>query len=234
MARAKTLALLGDTAQDQWGLITRRQAQRLGIPPTTIARLNGNALERVANGVYRLTGAPQPDLLALRAAWLQLAPATPVWERDAAQGVVSHRSAAAIYGFGDLPADVHEFTLESRRQSRRRDVRLHRSKLTPSDWTTTKGLPITRPARTAADLLVDHADPSAVGQVIADAIRTGHDHPRAFVRALAPFATSLGLRAGDGIGLLAWLLNLVGDPDTPQWIKQARTQLQDESEGADS
>ena len=65
-----------------------------------------------------------PDLAALRAAWLQLAPGVPAWQRCADQGVVSHRSAAAVFGLGHLPADVHEFTLPARRQSRRGDVRL--------------------------------------------------------------------------------------------------------------
>lgn len=44
-------------------------------------------------------------------------------------GVVSHRSAAALYRLGDLPADVHEFTLPARRQTRRVDVRPHRARL---------------------------------------------------------------------------------------------------------
>lgn len=71
-------------------------------------------LERVAHGVYRLTTAPIPDHMELRAAWLQLAPDIPAWERTSAQGVVSHRSAAALYGLGHLPADRHEFTIPNR------------------------------------------------------------------------------------------------------------------------
>jgi hypothetical protein len=53
-------------------------------------------LDRVAHGVYRLAGAPPPDYPDLRAAWLQLAPQVPAWERTPEQGVVSHRSAAAL------------------------------------------------------------------------------------------------------------------------------------------
>jgi hypothetical protein len=34
-------------------------------------------------------------------------------------GVVSHRSAAELYGLGHLTADQHEFTVPSRRQTRR-------------------------------------------------------------------------------------------------------------------
>src|ERR1700730_112179 len=122
-----TLTRLADIAQDQWGLVTRRQAEKARTSPRTLGRLaaDGSVLERVAQGVYRLAGAPVPDHMDLRAAWLQLAPETPAWDRTAEQGAVSHRSAAALYGLGHLPADRHEFTVPVRRQTRRPDVRLH-------------------------------------------------------------------------------------------------------------
>jgi hypothetical protein len=181
-------------------------------------------LERVAQGVYRLSGSPTPEHLELRAAWLQLAPDVPAWERTPHQGVVSHRSAAAVYGLGHLPADRHEFTLPIRRQSRRPDVRLHQREVTDSEWTPLRGLPVTRPARIAADLLADREDPAAVGHVVADAIRGVYDYPGTFVDALAPHAAKFGLRSHDGIALLGWLLDLVGDPETAEWMTEARTQ----------
>jgi predicted transcriptional regulator of viral defense system len=101
--------------------VTRRQAENVaGLAPATFARLasDGSILERVAHGVYHLTGAPLPDHLDLRAAWLQLAPEVPAWERRPDQGVISHRSAAALYGIGHLPADTHDFTLPARQQTR--------------------------------------------------------------------------------------------------------------------
>ncbi len=102
MVGSVTLSRIGEAAQDQWGLITRRQAELAGVPQTTMERLTapGSVLERVAHGVYRMAGAPEPDHLALRAAWLQLEPGVWAWERTPAQGVVSHRSAAALYGLG--------------------------------------------------------------------------------------------------------------------------------------
>src|SRR6201999_2203540 len=98
MPRPSSLALLAELAQDQWGLVTRRQLVDAGVGSTTVERLvaPGGALERVAWGVYQLAGTPVPDHRDLRAAWLQLAPETPAWERAAGQGVVSHRSAAAL------------------------------------------------------------------------------------------------------------------------------------------
>jgi predicted transcriptional regulator of viral defense system len=222
MPRGTTVQALAEVTEDQWGLFTRRQAESTGMAWTTLARLvNDNAAERIAHGVYRLRGTPAADHLALRAAWLQLAPDTPVWSRTAGQGVVSHRSAAALHGLGHLPADDHHFTLPARRQSRRPDVHLHRAELAGGEVTNLGGLLVTRPARIAADLLADREDPGAVAQVLADAFRGAHDRPGAVVGAIAPYATQLGLPRGDGLALLGWLLELIDDPERVAWLEEA-------------
>ena len=224
--RYSTLHRLAKIAEDQWGLVTRRQAERADVSQATLQRLaTTGVLDRVAQGVYRLTGAPPPDHLELRAAWLQLAPEVPAWERTPEQGIVSYRSAAALYGLGHLPADRHEFTLPVRRQSRRKDVRLHHRSVSPSEWIVLHGMPVTRPSRVAADLLADKEDPEAVAQVIADAIRSIYDYPGKFADALAPHAARFGLRRGDGLALLRWLLDLVGDPETSRWMQEARAHV---------
>ncbi|HXZ77228.1 MAG TPA: type IV toxin-antitoxin system AbiEi family antitoxin domain-containing protein [Streptosporangiaceae bacterium] len=226
MPRYSTLHRLAKIAEDQWGLVTRRQAERADVSQATLQRLaTTGVLDRVAQGVYRLTGAPPPDHLELRAAWLQLAPEVPAWERTPEQGIVSYRSAAALYGLGHLPADRHEFTLPVRRQSRRKDVRLHHRSVSPSEWIVLHGMPVTRPSRVAADLLADKEDPEAVAQVIADAIRSIYDYPGMFADALAPHAARFGLRRGDGLALLRWLLDLVGDPETSRWMQEARAHV---------
>jgi hypothetical protein len=224
MPHPTTLSRLADLAADQWGLVTRRQAERAGVPRRTLARLTSEepVLKRVAHGVYRLTTAPIPDHMEMRAAWLQLAPEIPAWERTSAQGVVSHRSAAALYGLGHLPADRHEFTVPDRKQSRRVDVRLHHRKLEQGEWATIAGLPVTRPSRIASDLLHEREDPEAVARVVADAIRGGLDYPGTFAQKLAPHAARFGLRRGDGIAMLRWLLDLAGDPETQRWMQEAR------------
>lgn len=223
MARYSTIHRLADIAQDQWGLVTRRQAERTGLSPATLQRLaSQSALERVAQGVYRLAGAPTPDHIELRAAWLQLAPDVLAWNRTPAQGVVSHRSAATLYGLGHLPADRHEFTLPVRRQSRRPDVRLHNRQVADDEWISLRGLPVTLPSRIAADLLRDNEDPEAVAHVVADAIRGVYDYPGSFGSTLAPHAAKFGLRRNDGLALLDWLLDLVGDPETREWMAEAR------------
>ncbi|MGI8928961.1 MAG: type IV toxin-antitoxin system AbiEi family antitoxin domain-containing protein [Candidatus Limnocylindrales bacterium] len=224
MVRPSTLSRLSATAADQWGLVTRRQAEGAGVPRATFDRLTSDEglMERVAHGVYLLTLAPSPDHVALRAAWLQLALAVPAWERTPHQGVVSHRSAAALYGIGELPADRHDFTLPTRKQSRRADVRIHQRQLDAGEWIWLRGLPVTRPARIASDLLLDNEDPEAVAQMTADAIRAVYDPPATIAQALAPHAARFGLRRGDGLALLRWLLDLVGDSDTSRWMTEAR------------
>jgi hypothetical protein len=219
-------ARIASAAEEQWGLITRRQARDLGIPPTTWERLigSGGHLRRVGYGVYQLAGAPEPDHVELRAAWLQLAPGIPAWERGPDDGVVSHRSAAEMYGTGHLPADVHDFTVGRRRQSRQRDIRLHTRRLADRDWIVLGGLPVTRPARIASDLLYEREDPEAVAHVIADSLRAVYDYPRTFADALAVHAHRFGFRRHDGLGLLRWLLDLAGDGDTSVWMDEARAQ----------
>jgi putative AbiEi antitoxin of type IV toxin-antitoxin system len=219
---------LADLTQDQWGLVTRRQLEDAGFAPTTIERLTapGSVLERVSWGVYQLAGAPIPDHRDLRGAWLQLAPQLHAWERAPEQGVVSHRSAAALYELGHLPADQHEFTVPARRQTRRPDVRIHVRPLHDGEWASRGGLLVTRPQRTAADLLRSREDPEAVAQVTADALRRGYASPGEFVAALAPSAAPYGFRRADGMSLLQWLLEITGDPDSIRWLNRAHAQEQ--------
>ncbi len=86
-------------------------------------------------------------------------------------------------------------------------------------------MPVTRPSRIASDLLYDREGPDAVAQLIADAIRGAYDYPGAFADALAPHAVRFGLRRGDGLDLLRWLLDLVGDRNSDEWIQEARERV---------
>jgi hypothetical protein len=227
----RTIASL---AEDQWGLVSRQQAEAAGLAWTTLARLaSEGAIERVAHGVYRMRGSPPPDHLDLRAAWVQLAPATPVWERKSDQGVVSHRSAASVYGLGDLTADEHEFTLPKRRQSRRPDVRFHRARLVQGEWLNMAGLLVTRPSRIAADLLRDGVEPEAVATIVASALDGIKDYPGTVADAVAPLASRFGLRRHDGLGLLRWLLELSGRSEMGAWMDEARAHVQRASVRAD-
>jgi len=229
MTQPATLARIADIAEDQWGLVTRRQASDAGVSPATLNRLaaDNSVLKRVAHGVYRLAGAPEPEHQDLRAAWLQLAPAVRAWERGPREGTVSHRSAADMYGLGHLGEDRHEFTLARRRQSRRQDVRLHHRQMSDQEWIVLRGLPVTRPARIVSDLLFDREDPSAVAHIVGDALRGVYDYPGTVADALGPHAARFGLRRGDGLALLRWLLDLLDDLDTEHWMSLARATTRD-------
>jgi Transcriptional regulator, AbiEi antitoxin len=202
---------LVDVAEEQWGLVTRQQARAAGVAPTSLARLlDDGRLERVAHGVYRTRGAVDTDHRGLRAAWLRLDPATPAWARldDPNVAVVSHASAADLHGVGDLRADVHEFTLPIRRQTRRPDVRIHRGHVPGEDQILLRGLPVTRAGRMIGDLLADHVDPSAIGQIAVEVIDRVLDDPSVIAQRIAPYAASYGLGRGDGRALLDHLVAL--------------------------
>jgi hypothetical protein len=226
MSATTALGQLAELAEDQWGLVTRAQAQQHQVAPATLARLAaaGGALERVGHGVYRVRGGAAVPLIELRVAWLQLAPTVPAWRRTEQEGVVSHRSAAVLLGLGDLTADRHEFTVPHRHQTRRRDVRLHRRSLGPGQWARSAGdmLPHTRAARLVSDLLLDREEPSAVAEIMVDALDRALEDPESMALTLRPFAARFGLPAGDGAGLLASLAETAGADPAPYLAELGR------------
>ena len=59
--------ILAEVAAEQWGLVTSAQAADRGVSNQAIAYfLRAGALERLAHGVYRLTGAPGDEFDELR------------------------------------------------------------------------------------------------------------------------------------------------------------------------
>jgi hypothetical protein len=183
------------------------------VAASSFARLARNGLlEHVAHGVYMVRGSGEPDHLQLRAAWLQLDPAVPAWERVRSPNValVSHSSAASLYGVGDLRADIHEFTLPIRHQARRPDVRIHRGRVPEKQQILLAGLPVTRAARMIGDLLGDSVEPAAVAHITANVIDRVFDYPDDVADCIAPYANRFGFRRGDGSGLLDYLLTLAG------------------------
>jgi hypothetical protein len=223
---ARPIQRIAEVAEEQWGLITRQQAEQAGVAWPTLSRLTKDGLlERVDRAVYRIRGADPPDHLSLRAAWLQIDPSVPAWKRldDPNVAVVSHASAASLYGVGDLRPDVHEFTLPVRRQSRRRDIRLHRGTFGETDVLVLHGLPATRAGRMIVDLLADHVDPVAVAQIIDQVLTHVYDYPSTVAERLAPFATRLGLRSGDGLGALDHMLRLAGSRERELLLDEAKS-----------
>jgi hypothetical protein len=83
------------------------------------------------------------------------------------------------------------------------------------------GILVTRPAHIAADLLVEREDLEAVGYVVADALRAGHDEPRSIADALAPLSHRFELPSHDGLAIMRGLLELTAAPETHGWLANA-------------
>lgn len=218
------LTRIRDLAEGQWGLVTLQQARAAGVAWRSLTRLvEAGLLERVAHGVYRVRGAGEPDHLELRAAWLQLDPARPAWQRldDPDVAVVSHASAASLYGVGDLRADVHEFTIPERRQTRRPDIRIHRGTVPQDRRIVLGGLPTTRAGWLIGQLFADHVEVDAVAQITREVLERVLDYPRVVAEAVGPYAARFGLERGDGVGLLDELLRRAGAPDHESLIAEA-------------
>jgi hypothetical protein len=219
------LTRMRDLAEGQWGLVTLQQTRAADVAWRSLTRLvEAGLLERVAHGVYRVRGAAEPDHLDLRAAWLQLDPARPAWERldDPDVAVVSHASAASLYAVGDLRADVHEFTIPHRRQTRRRDVRLHRGRIPPERWILLHGLPTTRAGWMIGQLLADHVDPDAVAQITREVLERVLDYPSDVAVSLGPYAQRFGHPRGDGLAVLDEFLRRAGARERETLLGEAR------------
>jgi predicted transcriptional regulator of viral defense system len=224
------LELLGGYTTGQWGMVTTRQAQSLGVDDVTLHRLRtAGLLETVRHGVHATTSSPASDARPEQAAWLSLRPATPAWERprlDPDGGVVSHRSAARLHGLGDLPDSRIELTVPRRRTMRDPNVWLRTASLAEPDVTLLDGLPVTTPLRTIRDLLDRSTDASHVATIVRQALEAGQVARAELPAAIAPFARRYGVASGEE--LLAHLLAQIGvrDDDAPVTWGQLEELLQ--------
>lgn len=208
MALAAGLGLIADLAEAQHGFVTTRQAEARSVPRRDLARLvAAGALERAAHGVYRVAGAPRDRLGDLRAAWLQLAPQLGADERSAAEGVVSHSSAAVVYQAGFLDPFGFEFTVPGPRRvrTRRSDARIYRAPIAGPDACWAEDMLVTSPPRTVADLAAQRMDGEHLAGVVSDLLAAGHADSQALAAALAPHARAYGLPDRDGRAFLTAL-----------------------------
>jgi predicted transcriptional regulator of viral defense system len=206
-----SLGHLADLAEAQSGLVTARQADIRGVPRRDLARLTqAGALDRVAHGVYRVSGAPRPRLLELRAAWLQLAPGVDLDQRTVAEGIVSHASAATVYEVGLLEPIRHEFSvsLPRRQRSGRSDVTIYRTRISADDVNWVEEMLVTVPTRLVKDLAAQSVDGEHLAGVVADLLDKRLADRRGLAAALAPYADRYGGQSGDGRLLLDHLLGM--------------------------
>jgi predicted transcriptional regulator of viral defense system len=141
---------LYEIAESQGGFLAARQAVDAGIARSTLSYhvTEGDALERVAHGVYRMRRFPTSPHGHVIAAWLALA---------RADGVVSHVSALELLDLTDLIADEVHISLPRAKRGLRtppgvcshftaRPIgRRHRRQVL--------GIPVTSVERTVTDML---------------------------------------------------------------------------------
>ncbi|MDJ0394237.1 type IV toxin-antitoxin system AbiEi family antitoxin domain-containing protein [Rhodococcus sp. G-MC3] len=217
MRREHPIIGLVDVATVQWGLFTTAQARAVGFSAQRVSRLAGTgAIDRVRHGVYRVGGAPSVQDEQLRAAWLAIEPSATAGERlnQEHPGVVSHRSAARAHGLGDLDADIMEFMVASRKQSRLNDVRYRVASLDRDRWTLVDGLPVTTILATIDDLASDHLDGGHLASIVRDALTSGRADADAIADVLRAHAHRYGAPLGDGSGLVNRFLVEAGIPSS--------------------
>jgi len=136
-------AVLAAVAARQHGTFSRAQAVSAGVTEGQIRhRLQIGRWARVGPGVYRLAGVP--------VTWKQRALAACLISGPAA--VVSHRSAAVLWGVSSFRPGPLEITVPATMGGRNALARVHRSDLAKRDRTVLDRVPVSRPGRLVVDL----------------------------------------------------------------------------------
>jgi predicted transcriptional regulator of viral defense system len=170
-----TLVRLGSIAERRWGLFTTAQAEATGVSRKQLVRMaHSGAVERLAQGVYRMAGAPPQANEAIYATWLALGGASAArTESGLSPLVAAGVTAAVVHEIGDFFLDGLDFIVPSRKGTRLRDVRLRIRHLSPDDVIPVNGLPTLTVERTIVDLVELGTDTSLVGDALRDAVRAG-------------------------------------------------------------
>ncbi|MBN9106163.1 MAG: type IV toxin-antitoxin system AbiEi family antitoxin domain-containing protein [Propionibacteriaceae bacterium] len=173
MDALRALHELSQLTAVQWGLVTTAQAGRCGVSRLYLSRLaEAGHLERMGQGVYRAAAVPADRYESLKAAWLSIDPKLTAAERlrpAVPDAVVSGPASAFLHGVGDLVPEPYEFTVASRRQTQRKELRFRVRQLPADSVTLREGLPVTTVEQTITDLIEAHTDLSLVAGVLADA-----------------------------------------------------------------
>lgn len=131
-------------ARRQHGVVTRGQLLRLGFSPEAIKhRVQKGRLHAVARGVYAV-GRPN---LTREGRWMAEVLAC------GPGAALSHRSAAALWGFADEHPHYIDVSVTRTSEARLTGVRCHRRPSLPSiEVERRRGIPLTTPVRTFLDL----------------------------------------------------------------------------------
>lgn len=187
-------------AERRGGLVTTAEAQRAGVTLMQLSRMAASGqLIRLAQGVYRAAGAPEPEHETTLVAWLALGGATLDDTATGAPAVVAAgQTASALHHIGDLWPTREEFIVPRRRGTRLHNIKLRVETLAPADVTIAAGVPTLTVERTIADLVAQWADLSLVADVIRDAHQQGKVvFPRRLSEYLNPLAGPNGYPTGE-------------------------------------
>lgn len=174
-----------DIARRQHGVVSRRQLLRLGLTAKGIRhRLDSGRLHVVLRGVYSV-GRPQ---LNREGRWMAAVLAC----GDGA--MLSHRSAAALWGFGKERRGVVDVSVRRHCKVRRRGIRVHdRPGLRNCDVGRRLNIPVTGPVKTFLDIATELA-PNEVERAINEADKRDVIDPDALRRALDDHRGEPGVR----------------------------------------
>jgi predicted transcriptional regulator of viral defense system len=159
-------------ASAQAGCFTAAQAGEHGFSTSLLSHhVRSGRFLRVGRGLYRLRDYPAQPGDEIVAAWLRLAP----------DAVVSHESALEVLDLADTIADQVHLTVP---RSRRRlvpheGVAIHTTThpLRPGDIVTRRGMWVTAPARTIADVAAAGGAPDQVLAAVQAALDRGMTTP---------------------------------------------------------
>ncbi len=157
-------------AESQGGYFTTWQAHQAGFSDERLSYYAKNSLfSRIRRGIYRLTRFPMSPFEDLIVAWLRTGP----------DSAISHESALTLYDLTDvIPSEVH-VTVPRTASRRRNGIRLHTSRITPTEITTRDGLPVTTVTRTIADVSRSGLPEEHIRQAIEEALNRGLTNARA-------------------------------------------------------
>ncbi len=149
---------IAELAEGQHGVVGRQQLQGMGLGREAIeVRLRSKRLHRLHAGVY----AVGHRVLSREARWLAAVLAC------GEGAVLSHRSAAALWGIRDPSSRAIEVTSPSKSRSRA-GIHRHFAVLPADEVTTREGIPVTTVPRTILDFAAT-ARPEAVESVLRQA-----------------------------------------------------------------
>lgn len=176
---------LNELAFRQAGFFTASQARRIGYSAQSQKyHADRGTWVRIERGLYRLAGWPSDEFDSYTR-WY-------VWgERE---GVLSHDSAAAIHGLGDLdPRSVH-VTFPTLRRTRFSGVTLYVASLPAADVTEIAPVRLTTPTRTVLDLADSPLTQEQFSEVLIDSLNSGMSDAATLVSRADDFGPTAALR----------------------------------------